>query len=66
MSFDEAKAFFQDAIETVDADHDATQWNLLSGLIKLSESFERLHSDVRSLQRKIDETSRDVKQVKNR
>jgi hypothetical protein len=66
MSFQDAKTSFQMAIETVAGDSDPATWNMLSGLIKLSESLQHLDSDVRSLHHKIDQTSRDVKLVKNR
>jgi len=66
MSFYEAKVFFQTALETADGHRDPSQWNMLNGLIKLSDSLQHLESKVNSLERKIDQTSHDVRQVKNR
>jgi hypothetical protein len=57
---------FQMAIETVERDSDPATWNMLSGLIKLTESLQHLESKIRSLDHKVDQASRDVKLIKNR
>jgi hypothetical protein len=66
MSFSEAIAFFHEALMHVNASSDPATWNMLNGLIKLSESLTRLQSAVQTLDTNLDRTSADVKRIKHR
>jgi len=65
MSFFQAQQFFEAAINEVSPEHDPVKWNILNGLIKLSQASTQLQNSVASLDRKIDGIERDVRSIKS-
>lgn len=66
MSFIEATDSFKAAISHVNSSNKPEMWNMLNGLIKLSESLQYLRNETRDLKSEIDRISHSVRQIKNR
>ena len=66
MSFHEASTSFTAAIQYVDSTKDPKTWNMLHGLIKLSESLNHLESDVQTLSSNVGCIASDVRNLKHR
>ena len=66
MTFYEAENSFKEAIKHVDSRTDPKTWNMLIGLISLSQALRRLESEVGSLKSSSDQTSANVRRLKNR
>ena len=66
MFFIEAADSFKAAISRVNSANDPATWNMLNGLIKLSESLNYLHNETREAKSQIDKISTAVRQIKNR
>ncbi len=65
MSFFQAQQFFEAALNDVDPERNPAMWNMLNGLVKLSQASTHLQSSVTSLERKIDALERDVRGIKS-
>jgi hypothetical protein len=66
MSFYEAKTLFESALAHVNADNDPKTWNMLSGLVLLSQSLMSLQSSVGRIETDLKQTEQHVRQLKNR
>jgi hypothetical protein len=65
MSFFEAQQFFESALNHIDSSREPATWNMLNGLVKLSQSATHLQHSVTSLERKIDAIDQKVKSIKS-
>ncbi len=63
--FYEATNLLKSALGHVDAGRDHVTWDMLNGLIKLSESLQLLQSDVRDLAPKLDKIGTDVRHLRH-
>jgi hypothetical protein len=64
MSFFEATTFFKEALAHIDGNREPATWNMLNGLIKLSESSQHLETQVRTVERDVGQMSRDIRAIK--
>lgn len=64
MSAHQAKELFEKAIEHVNADRDPLKWNMLSGLIMLSQALQGVANDVHAVKREVDAMKADVHRIK--
>jgi hypothetical protein len=64
MSAHQAKELFEKAIEYVNADDDPATWNMLSGLITLSQALQAVANDVQSVKREVDAMKTEVHRIK--
>lgn len=66
MPFLLAKLSFEEAIQHVNAKRDPATWNLLSGLIQLSQSLVHVESTVNTMHQELGNIASHVRQIKRR